>query len=188
MAGEYKPVTVNLTKLDAHDWSGLRDQVVDLLGRGLSINYISKAVGRPWKMVAEIARSEMEERFKNRDQIKLSHAMQLSWAKKKLTDAIADKEREGKDFNRKDLELLLKALDQEARLYGLNAAAQVEVRAVDQFSDEELRVELERHGVQMKQLTPHQPPPPESELIEEAEFETAADETTPPQPTASPPL
>ena len=168
---------VNLGQLDRSDWNGLRDQVVDLLGRGFSVTYTAKALGRPWKVIAELARSEMEERFSKREQIKQSHAFQITWLKKQLVDAIEGKKAAGKDFNRKDCELLLRLLEREARLFGLDSPIQVEHKEVDQFSDEELRAELARHGVSMKLLGPAVEPLPEPDPVPDAEW-TPTEEPT----------
>lgn len=170
---------LTLHDADEHDFSGLRDRVVDLAGRGYSCSYIAKATGENYTKIVRLLRSEFDERCANRNQIKQAHEQTLQWLKLKCTQAIAepglDKNGNPKDWDRKAAELLLRVLERESKLHGLDAPTQHEVSVVhEDMTDEELVERLETvAGVKVILPTSHPTALPEH--IEDAEVNPPPD-------------
>ena len=154
---------------DEHDFNGNRDRIIDYAGRGFSGQYIAKATGLPKVLVYRILKSEYIERHNNRQAIIESQDQTIRWLKLKITNRIHKAE---DSWSRQDAELLLKLMEREAKLHGLDAATQHQHQVnvvVEDLTDDEVIKQLRAEGLEIKQLAPAQPAPVEKPA-EDAEF------------------
>lgn len=159
----------NLTLQDAdrYDWDGRRQRIVELAGQGHSQIYISKAVGLDVKTVGRILKSEFSERNANKQLIVQAHAQTVQWMKLKITSRITES---GNNWDRRDMETLLKVLDREAKVFGIDQPTQHDVNVtVEQLSDDDLVKQLAAEGIVVQLPTP---PPLKAlpEAVIDAEF------------------
>jgi hypothetical protein len=166
---------IRLDETETNDWTGERDRICDLYARRLSITYIAQAVGRSAAYVSKVLHSEFAERNANRQQIVLAHHQTLSWMIQKATKRMA----EAKDFwDRRDAELVLKLLEREARLFGVDQPTQHTVTVeLDQLTDDELLTQLQAAGVQIT-LPAVTSPPALPEHVEDAHYEPTSSDPT----------
>lgn len=168
---------LTLHDADADDFSGLRDRIVELAGQGFSASYISNATCTSYTKVCRILRSEWDERRSNRENIIRGHDQTLQWLKLKYTDAISKSEVDKKTgrvrLDHKAAEILLRILERESKLYGIDQPTQhnVEVTVNDDQTTEELLEQLKQAGLHIS--LPAAPPVPLSlpEQIEDALIE-----------------
>jgi len=157
-----------LNELDAYDWDGVRNQIVDLAGRGFTATYIAKKIGRSPAFVSKILKSEFKERNSNRQQIIEAHFQTVQWLKMKLTERITVT---GAGFSAKDAELLLKVLDREARLFGLDKPQEHNVNvSYEDLSNEELIEQLRQQNIPIPAGFTFKELPP---AVEDAIFEVS---------------
>ena len=176
----------NLTLWDSDnfDFNGVRDQIVDLRGRGYPVTYICKATGLTDSVVRRILKSEFVDRNSSRQDLIESHSQEIKWIKLKITERIHGA---GEKWDRRDAELLLKVHEREAKLFGLDQPSQQQISVTYQeLSDDDLVSQLRAQGVEIKQLPQHTPtlPPPPAEVIQDAEVVHVSPNTHQPPPTA----
>jgi hypothetical protein len=119
------------------DFNGTRLEIVRLRCRGMGVKAIAQAIGMRKEHVERVLRSEFEERLGNRQRLIEDTALQLNTIQAQL---YAKWEERG---DRKDAELCLKAIEQKRKLFGLDAPVKVDVRQVEEMSEEEILKELE---------------------------------------------
>lgn len=161
---------VRLRDTDLHDYNGDRDRIVELAGRGFSAHYISQATGVAYKTVQRLLRSEFVERNSKRQDTVQAHAQTLNWLKLKVTERI---HKSGANWDRRDCELLLKVLEREAKVFGVDAPTQhqhdINV-TVEDLSEEDLLSQLAAAGYAL-QITPPVRQLPTPVVADDAEFE-----------------
>lgn len=150
------------------DYNGVRDSVVRLRCMGFGKERIAKELGLAYKKIDYILRSEFQNRFADREELKQQTAFQLDWLARPLMEKY---EAAGLDADRRDAEAILKIIERKCRLLGLDEAVKLDVRQVEQYSDEELDRELSRYGI-VKQLTVEPGPPQLPETVPDADFTT----------------
>jgi hypothetical protein len=137
---------------DEHDFNGNRDKVVDYAARGYSGVYISKATGLHVNLVYFILKDEYQKRCSSRQALIQAQDQTINWLLKKITERI----HKGEDkWARQDAELLLKLMERQSKLHGLDQPLQHQVSVtVDEMSDEEVIKQLRAEGIEIKQLPP----------------------------------
>lgn len=164
---------LKLNETEANDWSGERDQILALYAQRYPISYIAQALGRSNGFISRILHSEFSERNANRQQIVLAHQQTLSWLVHKATKRI---EAAGDKWDRRDAEHLLKLLEREARLFGLDQPTKIEAKVeYENVTSEEIVEQLASYGIQVTfpSLPPASPLLPEH--VEEADYKVRAE-------------
>lgn len=145
------------------DFDGLRDEIVRLRCLGFGQEYISKTLRISKTKVKSILQSEFQDRFAARDELKQKTALELEWLLRPL------KLKYEQCPNRQDAETILKIIDRTIRLFALDEAVKIDVRHLEDLSEDEIRQELARYGVTQKDK-PALPPAENRESIPEAEI------------------
>lgn len=167
---------LTLRDADQYDFDGTRDKIVDLLGRGFSVAYAAKVVGKSPETVRKIARSEFVERNASRQQVIEAHDQTIHWLKMKVTKRMHEA---GDRWDRRDAELLLKIMDREAKLKGVDAPTTTNVNVtVEDLSDADIISQLSAAGYQLQVPTPPKALP-EPTQVDDAEFVTLDGNRTP---------
>ncbi len=152
---------LTLKDTDSDDWSGLRDEILELKAKGCTVEYIARAKGCSVKKVTRILKSEFQERFNNRQAIVEAHSIELEWLKKKVLDRLYS----SPTFDRRDAELYLKIRAEIARLFGSDAPQQHQHQVTHDFAelaDDEVIAQLKQFGVQVPAGFLSLPPAPDT--------------------------
>lgn len=151
-------------RLSPADFNGINDGIVNDYATGASISEIALKYGVSETKVRGLLRREFEKAYGSRQDVVHQNAATLQWAKRKLIERV---KKMGDGFDRKDLELLVRCLERESRLLGLDAPTKVETKAIEQWTDEELLEECRRNGIPVESVPPLGAiaplPPPETE-------------------------
>lgn len=154
-------------QIDVNDYNGLRTRVVELLAKGKSVTYIAKATGERWEKIRDIALSEYRKQTEYRDALKMEHVFATKWAMDLIKDRITDS---GEKWDRRDLELLWKWHEHNAKLHGFNAPTEhkhdVTVQ-IEELSDDELVQQLK---VVAPELFTSPAPKALPEAVQDAEY------------------
>lgn len=176
-------MSLPLNQTDQYDWNGIRDEVLDLYGRGYSVEYIARLKGMAKKTVSNLLHSEFQSRNQNRQAVVQAHAQQVHWLKQKVTERIHAAKTL---WDRRDAELLLKILEREAKLFGTDQPVQQQIThtiELAELSNEELDAQLRQFGVALPEGFLSLPAP--QEQIEDAEFTLPETTSEPLPPTGS---
>jgi len=146
------------------DFDGIRDEVLRLRCLGYGQDRIAKELRISKSRVATILRSEFVDRFAGREELKQKTALELEGLMRPL------KLRYEQNPTRQDAETILKIIDRTIRLFALDEAMKVEVKHLEDLSEEEIRQELARYGVVVQKDKPALPPATPIDAIPEAEI------------------
>ncbi len=164
---------VRLRDSDPYDYDGSRDRIVDLAGRGFTAAYIHKLTSIPYKVVQRLMRSEFAERSSNRQQVIEAHAQTVQWLKMKVTERMHSM---GGAWDRRDGELLLKILERESKLFGVDQPTQHQHDVsitYEELSNDELLSQLAAAGYSLQITTPKVLMPVEAEDAQFTVHDTA---------------
>lgn len=126
------------------DFNGIRDEIVRLRCLGYGQLTIAKMLSLSENRVREILKSEFIDRFADRDELKRQTAMELDWLLRPL------KLKYEKNPNRQDAETILKIIERKCRLFALDEAVKLEVKHIEELSEDEIKAELARYGIVQK--------------------------------------
>lgn len=124
------------------------DKVVELRVQGYSAAYISKTLSISVTRVDKILDMEFRRRFENREEMKRTVALRYEYLIRPLMERYIEA---GKAVDRKDAEVLATLLREQRRLFALDDPVKLEVKHIEELSDEDLYRELQMH-TEVKQL------------------------------------
>lgn len=163
------------------DDASIEDEIVRLRCLDYSAYAIAKTVGVSQKRVQNVLDRENERHAASREQMRQQKRLELAWLKRPLKRRMEADEASGRGVSREDIAVILKVIEQERRLDGLDAPVQLDVRTVEAMSDDDLQKELSRYGVNVKQLAAPTATPA-TEAVADAEFEVKTASTEEPTP------
>lgn len=162
-------------QVSSDDYSNLHEEVIRLRITGKGIANIASCVGVSVTKVKAILDEEFVSRYKNRQSMIDKAAMQLDFIlapliKKYEKDALVGKP------DRREAETMIKIIESQRRLFGLDSPTKVDMVHYDAMDEEALNEELRRFGVK---TIPKALPPAilSSEPVSDADFTVKDDNT-----------
>lgn len=143
-----------------------RNEIVKLRVRGETQAVIAAKVGLSVATVGKVLREEFHARAAVREDLIATHKFELDWMRQLVKDRIVDR---GDGWDRKDVELVLRLMESERKLFGLDQPTKIDVNHLDAATDEELAEECRRFGIPTA-LPPAPTVPADPELIPDAEY------------------
>lgn len=142
-----------MVKPTPSDFNGVAEEVVRLKCLDHSNTYIARVLGIAYNTVVKILEREYKANSANREQMRETAKMELNWLKKPLKEKYERDSKTDKGVSREDAVALLKIIERQHRLFGLDDPVKVDVKhSIEDLSDDELNKQLQLHGIEVKQL------------------------------------
>jgi hypothetical protein len=140
-------------RISASDFNGIAEEVVRLKCLDHNNLYIARTLGISYTLVTKILEREVKAYQVEREQMRHQANMELNWLKKPLKEKYERDAKNPKGVSREDAVALLKIIERQHRLFGLDEPMKVDVKhTIEELSDDELNKQLQLHGIDVKQL------------------------------------